>query len=60
VPTGAPTPGPQPPDAPTMVTRMPGGAEPQAGSGRTRTVVIAVVALLVLAALVVAAVIYLR
>ena len=58
-PTGAPGPGPQPPDAPTMVTRMP-GADPQAGSRRTRTVVIAVVALLVLAVLVAAAVIYLR
>ena len=42
------------------MTRMPGGADPQAGSRRTRTVVIAVVALLVLAVLVVAAVIYLR
>jgi hypothetical protein len=59
MPTGPPAPGPQPPDAPTMVTRMP-GAEPQAGSRRTRTVVITVVALLLLAALVVAAVIYLR
>ena len=60
MPTGAPGPGPQPPDTPTMVTRMPGGADPQAGSRRTRTVVIAVVALLVLAVLVAAAVIYLR
>jgi hypothetical protein len=62
MPTGAPAPGAQPPDAPTMVTRMPGGADQpteQAGSRRTRTVVIAVVALIVLAALVVAAVIYL-
>ena len=42
------------------MTRMPGGADPQAGSRRTRTVVIAVVALLVLAVLVAAAVIYLR
>jgi hypothetical protein len=42
-----------------MVTR-PGGAEPQAGTRRTRTIVIAVVALLVLAALVVATLIYLR
>ena len=50
----------RPPDTPTIVTRMPGGADPQAGSRRTRTVVIAVVALLVLAVLVAAAVIYLR
>ncbi|GAA4746721.1 hypothetical protein GCM10023199_27420 [Actinomycetospora chibensis] len=42
-----------------MVTRMP-DAEPQAGSRRTRTVVIAAVAVLVLAVLVAAAVIFLR
>lgn len=59
-PTGLPATGGQPPDAPTMVTRMPGGADPPAGSTRTRIVVIAVVALLVLAVLVAAAVIYLR
>ncbi|WP_433037227.1 hypothetical protein [Actinomycetospora sp. CA-053990] len=42
------------------MTRTPGSADPPAGSTRTRTVVIAVVALLVLAGLVAAAVIYLR